>query len=90
MLRGAPPVKGLSPMCDTFAGGIPRDEDCQRFIHPLDTYFECGWEPTWQREAVSHLIGRTAISAGDPLARHVNRRDGPDVSPVHGTGQARF
>ncbi|MBA1155285.1 MGH1-like glycoside hydrolase domain-containing protein [Microvirga mediterraneensis] len=41
----------------------PRDEDYQRFIHLVDTYRDCGWDPTRQWEAAPFKIADVQMTA---------------------------
>ena len=55
----------------------PRDEDYQRFIHLVDTYRDCGWDPKRQWAAAPFKIAdvqMTAILARVDRRSHASRR----------------
>ena len=41
----------------------PRDEDYQRFIHLVDTYRDCGWDPQRQWAAAPFKIADVQMTA---------------------------
>ena len=56
----------------------PRDEDYQRFIHLVDTYRDCGWDPQRQWAAAPFKIAdvqMTAILARSTADLHASRRE---------------
>ena len=64
----------------------PRDEDYRRFIHLVDTYADCGWDPARQWAAAPFRVACVQTSAillkaGEDLA-HLGRLWGRDMAEL--------